>query len=261
MKKQQEKHSLDEFEEYAHLWNIVPGGDGEGIVLLRKIVDSIHNNSFEILHKTPSFLIVGATGKKLVARALVNSLALEDIRICPGKFFDNGIYSYQFFFDSIASVAHIITDIEQIKGLPEATLWKYIASRECRYYNHADRSYSNILYCNGWIVLTCRDTDKINDALLSAIDYKIEIEELNRDQVLAAVHQRLVFCNVEYDGEEVIEAIVDAGNGIDQIMEFLKKCLMLMQAEMVDFLDMEIVRKVGRLSGAAVVDFQDDIPF
>ena len=37
---QQETHQLDEFENYCHLWNIVPGGKGTGIVLLRKIVDA-----------------------------------------------------------------------------------------------------------------------------------------------------------------------------------------------------------------------------
>ena len=43
MKKQQEQqkeiYELDDFEKYCHLWNIIPGGSGKGIALLRKIVD------------------------------------------------------------------------------------------------------------------------------------------------------------------------------------------------------------------------------
>ena len=225
--KQQQKYEIDEFEEHAHLWNIVPGGNGTGIVLLRKIVDSIQNNFTEPLIRTPSFLIVGkqGTGKKLVARAVANSLAIEDIRICPARYFDNGIYSHQFFNDSIANTAHILTDIEDIKGLAEPTLWKYIKYRECNYFNPINRDYSNVLHCNGWLIMTTTDTGQINDAMLSAIDYIIHIDDLNRDQLEAIVHQKLVFCNVEYR-DEVLGGIIDAGEEkIGLVMEFLKRCL------------------------------------
>ena len=208
-------------------------------------------------------MITGATGKKLVAKALANSLVLEDVRICPAQYFENGIYSSQYFWDSSVNTAHIITDIEQLKGTAEATLWKYLKNRECKYYNHTDRNYSNTLCCNGWIIMTCMDTKLINDAMLSAIDHIIEIEPLNNDQLLAVLHQKLVFVGCEYAGEEVLKEIVDAGNReIDQIMEFLKKCLMLIKADMGDCLDMKIINRAKRMSGIPVdFDVEDEMPF
>ena len=44
---QQEKYEIDDFEQYAHLWNIVPGGSGKGVVILRKIVDAVKNDNYE----------------------------------------------------------------------------------------------------------------------------------------------------------------------------------------------------------------------
>lgn len=261
MKKQAKQYEISEFEEYAHLWNIVPGGNG--IILLRKIVDSIQNNFNEPLIRTPSFLIVGekGTGKKLVARAIANSLALEDIRVCPAEYFENGIFSSQFFWDSSFNTAHIITDIEQSKGTAEATLWKYVKNRECKYFNHMDRNYSNTICCNGWIIMTCKDTDLINDAMLSAVDHIIEIEPLNNDQLIAVLHQKLVFVGVEYAGEEVLKAIVDAGMGrMELAMDFLKKSLILLNAEMKDCLDMQIVNKAKRMTGISG-DFDDAVPY
>ena len=262
-KKTKEKHDIDEFEEYAHLWNVVPGGKGEGIVLLRKVVDSIQNNFNEPLIRTPSFLIAGGKGigKKLLARAIANSLAIEDVRVCPAEFFENGIFSSQFFWDSSPNTAHIITDIEQLKPTAEATLWKYVKNRECKYFNHMDRNYSNTICCCGWMIMTCKDTDLINNAMLSAVDHIIEIEPLTNDQLLAILHQKLVFVGVEYDGEEVLKAIANAGMGqIELTMDFLTKSLILMNAEMKDILDMRIVNKAKRIAGISV-DFDDAVPY
>ena len=84
---------------------------------------------------------------------------------------------------------------------------------------------------------------------------------MNLDRLEAIIHQRLVFCGVEYEGDEVLRAIIDIGKGkIDLIILFLKKCLMYMNSEMVEFLDMGVVRKVKGLGGMAVEPW-DDIPF
>ncbi len=264
-KEQQEQHEIDEFEQYAHLWNIVPGGQGKGVVLLRKIVDSIQADNYANPgNKLPSFLITGATGKRLVARALANSLAIEDIRECPGKYFENGIFSYQLFWNSLANTAHLITDIQQLKEKAEATLWKYLKNRKCQYYNGENRSYDCIIHCNGLIVMTAKKQDMVSELILKATDYVIELEPFTLDQLEAIVHQRLVFSKIDYDGDEVLQAIIDTGKAnIDLIMRFLKKCIMLMKAEMEECLDMDVVRKARRLSSlpAPPSAVGDDIPF
>ncbi len=264
-KEQEEKYEISDFETHCHLWNIVPGGSGKGIVTLRKIVDAIQNDNYTNPGNTPpSFLITGAEGIGLVARALANSLALEDIRVCPGKYFENGIPSYQFFWDSIANTAHIVVDVEDIKEKAEAVLWKYLNNRKCSYYNHANRAYDNIIHCNGLIVMTAEKEDMVSDLILKATDYIIELQPFTLDQLEAIVHQRLVFSKIEYEGEEVLQAIIDIGKAkIDLIMKFLKKSLMLIKAEMEECLTMKIVEKARRLSSLPGYPSAvgDDMPF
>jgi DNA replication protein DnaC len=99
MKKQQEEqkqvYGLDDFKDHCHLWNVFTGGNSDKAILkLRKIIDAIQSENFSSPYrKRPSFLIIGekGSGKSLVARAIANSLALEDIREAPGRYFDNGM--------------------------------------------------------------------------------------------------------------------------------------------------------------------------
>ena len=265
-KEQKQKHQLDQFEDHCHLWNIIPGGQGKGIVLLRKIVDAIqHDNYAEPGNKPPVVLITGQTGKRFAARALANSLAIEDVRICPGKYFENGYYSHQFFSDSYLSTAHIITNIEDMQNRVEPTLWRYMKNRQCRYYSGAKKEYDSTVYCNGLIVITAKHRDKVSPEISKATDYVVELEPLNLDQIEAALHQRLVFCGVEYDGDEVLKAIVSQEEGqIEYAIQFLKQCLLIMKAEMADCLSLEVVKKASRIGPIPAhppVQHGDDIPF
>jgi len=269
MKKQSEQketHEIWEFERYCHLWNIVPGGIGKGIVQLRKIVDSIQHDNYENRgNEYPTFLITGKTGKRLATRALINSLAIEDHRVCPGRYFENGYYSHQFFSDSYLSTAHIIININEVLTRSEPILWKYLNDKEFTYYNSNKRIYDNITHCNGIIVMTARHKKMVSETIKKATDYIIELEPLNSDQLEAAVHQRLVFCGVDYkNSEKVLKAIIEVGQGqIEIVIPFLKKCLMMMKAEMHDCLDMEVVEMVDRLFSIpeSASSSEDNIPF
>ena len=267
MKKQEQKEITD-FKYHCHLWNLVPGGDGKGIVLLRRVVDAIQSDNYSRPgNSPPSFLITGATGKKLAAKALLNSLAIEDVRECHAKYFDNGIPSYQFFWDSYTTTAHVITEKEQLRGKAESTLWKYLKNRECSYYNNMNRTYDQTVHCNGLIIMTAKKKDLIPNTILRATDHIIELQELNQNQLEAAIHQRLVFCGISYAGEEVLKAIVEAGNTqIDSIIKFLKICILMMKAEMLDCLDMQLINRAKWLNNTPVppppISHQsDDIPF
>lgn len=265
MKKQEQKYEIEDFSHQVHLWNLVPGGQGKDIVLLRRIVDAIQSDNYSAPgNRTPSFLIAGATGKKLVASALINSLIIYDVREVHAKYFDNGIQSFEFFWDSLSSTAHVITDIEKLSGRTESTLWKYLNNRECSYYNNMNRSFDKIVHCNGMIIMTCNNLALISDTIIRATDHIIRLEELTLDQLEAVIHQRLVFCGVEYDGEEVLRAIVEVGNAkIDLIIEFLKICILMMKAELLDCLDMEVVNRAKRLNNTPILPppTGDGIPF
>ncbi len=264
MKKQEQKEITD-FIYHCHLWNLVPGGDGKGIVLLRRIVDAIQSDNYQNPgNNPPSFLITGAIGKKLTVNALLNSLAIEDVRECHAKYFENDIPSFQFFWDSFDTTAHVITEIEQLRGKAESTLWKYLNKRECSYYNNVSRMYDRIVHCNGLIVMTCNNLALISDTIIRATDHIIRLQPLNLDQLEAVIHQRLVFCGISYDGEEVLKAVVEAGNTqIDLVIKFLKVCILMIKAEMLDCLDMQLVSRAKWLNNTSIPPppIDDGIPF
>src|SRR3989337_2245819 len=115
MKAQEQLYEIEDFPNFCHLWNIVPGGSGKGIVFLRKIVDSINANNYSRPGcKLPSFIIMGE-GKSIVSMALMNSMAIEDVRICEAQYLDAGINSSQFYKDATSSTAFIIENIEKIR--------------------------------------------------------------------------------------------------------------------------------------------------
>ena len=248
MKKQEEiqqKYDIDDFEQYVHLWNMVPAGRGKGLVLLRKIVDCLQNNNYSNpVANLPSFLITGATGKSLAGKALVNSLALTDIRECPAKFLESGITSYQHFANSSLNTAHIIKDVEDIHAKAESTLWKFLKHRQCNYYNPQSRECDNVVHRNGLIVMTTQNEDAVPDLIKQSTDYIVEVEPMNSDQLEAVIHQRLVFAQVDYDGDPVLRSIIKwSGPGIDTIIPFLNKCVMLMKAEMKEVLTVHLVER------------------
>jgi len=258
MKKQEEQkiiYELDDFVNQCHLWSIVPGGSGKGIVKLRKIIDSIQAQNYSKPYKKlPSFLIVGEhdTGKNLVAKAITNSLILTDVRECNVRYFDNGIQSSVFFRDSLLGTAHIITNVEKLSMVAESVLWRYLKHGVCKYYNYSTRQFDIVQHCNGMIILTAKDKSKISKSLVSAVDYVIELEPYSIEQIKIIIHQQLKFCDINYIGGEVIlQEIVDQGIAMIALsLDFLKECIMVMRAEMLDSLDMEVVNKAKRMWGS-----------
>jgi len=272
MKKQEEqkiKYELKDFESQCHLWNLVPGGSGKGVVKLRKIVDSIQADNYSNPYKKlPSFLIVGEkdTGKNVVAKAIVNSLILDDVRESHARYFDNGIHSTLFFRDSLYGTAHIITNIENLTIAAESVLWRYLKHGFYKYYNYSTREFDIEQYCNGMIILTATEKSKLSKSILGVVDNMIELEPYSIEQQKLIVHQILtVFCGINYvGGEIVLQEIVDEGVGmIGIVIDFLKTCIMVMKTELLDCLDMAVVEKAKRLwvSNAPIGPPPEEIPY
>jgi AAA+ superfamily predicted ATPase len=277
MKKHDEEqkvvYELDDFEKQCHLWSIVPGGSGKGIIKLRKIIDSIQSENYTNPYKQlPSFLLAGesGTGKNLVAKAITNSLILTDVRECDARYVDNGIQSSTLFRDSLLETALIIANIENLTMVAESVIWRYLHHGTCKYYNYLTKQYDIVQNCNGMVVLTARDKSKIAESILSAVDHVIELEPYTVEQQKLIVHQQLRFCSVNYvGGETVLEEIVNQGVGqIGMVLDFLKVCLITMRADMLDCLNLEVIEKAKRIWGSnapigapPMPDQTDDIPF
>lgn len=262
--KQPEPHQLEQFEDYINLFTLIPGGSGNGVVMLRKIVDSIHSSSFESSQYKPlSFLITGPSGcgKRLAAKALANSLALADVRECPGKYLDYGINSNHFFQDSTFSTCHIIAGIQEAKRC-ESVLWRYLKEGKCNYFNPMDGTFSKVIYAYGLIIMTATSTKDIPLPLLKVTTHVVELEPYTIEQIKCILHQVLFFMGQEYQGEAVLQELVKIYPvTIKKSIELLKMSINLMRAELKDYLTIDLVGKTKRLMGEAVTEFDDEIPF
>jgi hypothetical protein len=261
--KQSEPHNFEEFEEYVNLFTLIPGGTGNGIVLLRKILDSIQSPSFRSSLKPVSFLIIGrpGSGRNLVSRALANSLALEDIRECPAKYLDNGINSSHFFLDSTPCTAHIITDVQEGKRT-ESVVWRYLKEGKCNYYNYMDGTFSKVIYCNGLIIMTANSKIAVPQTIVKATSHVVELEPYTPEQVKTIMHQILYFMAIQYQGEAVLNELIKMNPfNIQKSIELLKIAVNLMRAELGDYLTVELVNRSKRLCSEVLPPFGQDIPF
>ncbi len=212
----------DDFDSNISLWNIV--SNGSGIAELKKLCEYIHN---EHPHKMPSVLITGSEGKKTHARALINSLCLEDVRICPARYFEVGIPSRQVFKDHIYNSAVVIEDILELRPQAEATLWQFLKLGVCAYWSPFE-NMSDFIYANGLILLTLNDSKKISKTIADGVDFTINIELYSVPQIESILAQRLRFLGVKFD-PKIIKTLAAVGT-VKGAIEGLRKSLLSLRA-------------------------------
>ena len=146
-------------------------------------------------------------------------------------------------------------------------LYRYLNKGECRYYNQVSKEFNVINNSYAMIVLTAiNNKNKLSKCIVDSVDYVIELEPYTVEQQKLIVHQILtLFCDINYiGGEVVLQDIVDQGAGMISLsLDFLKECIIVMRAEMLDSLDMEVVNKAKRIWDAAPIGpppIPNDIP-
>lgn len=65
-----------------------------------------------------------------------------------------------------------------------------------------------IIFCNGIVLTTATDISDMSPILLSSIDYKIQIEDYNRDNLKQILIQQLKYHQVIFDNE-VLDTIFE----------------------------------------------------
>lgn len=260
-KKQQTQYEIEDFENHINLWNIP---SSSGIILLQKIVDSIQYNQFNKSDRQlPSVLITGEN-RDLTARAYINSFQIEDFRECPARFLDNGMNSSQFFEYSLIDTAHLITDIEHLTKIGQSVVWRYLIEGKCTYYNFITKDFTKILQCNGLIVLTAQKVDNVPKSISTAVDHIINTESYSIEHLRQFVTQQLKFCGIYFRGQSVIDEIANTpGMDITSIMQLIKTCIVLLEADLRIYLTVKIVQEAKQLCSFSVsADHRnDDIPF
>ena len=242
--------TVDDFEKYIHLWNLIPGGAGKGVILLKKLVDQIQYEGFyKPITKLPTILISGIEGKRTAAKALTNSFSIEldNCYEIHASFLDS-IQSRMFFHDSIAFSAHIVHHIEQLNSTSQSIVYRFLKDRRCEFRDYFSKQYEYV-HLNGMLILTTSNIDKVNKPILDAVDYIIELEPLSQEQLELVILQRLKFCDIGYESENILKEIIEYGNGqIKEIIKFLRTCQTITKADCRKFLtskDIEMGRRLA----------------
>lgn len=238
----QHQHRFEEFDQHISLWNTIPAGSGNSLVLLRKIVDGIESSFFS---RNPCIVIAGEGAREL-GLAVANTLCSQDIREVEGQFLYLVRGQSDYFDNSLFDAVHIINDVGRI-GMSECALWHVIKTRIYKTVR-ADGS-AGYNYVHGIIILAADDIKAVPSSLCRASDYKVVIEEYTREQLELIIHQRLKFCGVNYQNdEEVLKTINKYGGGkLVPILDLLKICIFLAQFEHDNILTLKTVDKAFKM--------------
>lgn len=239
---------------HSNLWTL-PDCSCDGIELLRHIADSVNNGS---VADYPSVLIIGH-GKDFMAQSLSNSVFMQDVRVCKGQHFDQGYSSYQFFDHSMPTTAHIIEDVQDIKPVSQAMIWKYLKLGCCCYFRGVD---SNILHCNGMIILTADTISRVPKVIANSVDHIAYLAPHTRDYLNKVIRQYLKFCGIGYTNKKVIAEILNNNPTIRQVIQTLKICMVILKSQVQNNLTVSVVKKAIKMNMEPTkASKQDEIPF
>ncbi|AQT68248.1 hypothetical protein STSP2_01404 [Anaerohalosphaera lusitana] len=221
---------LDDFDEAVSLWNIMPSGSGKAVQLLRKIVDQVHEDRFSNGSvRYPSLLIHGHEGKRTLARAFVNSLGFDEADEIYGRFMDAD-HRAKAFFGKQGEVSHVILDAEKIRPVTLSIIWEMIEKGEHDFTNILGQKEN--IFISGPLILTTSDIGRVHKSIRDAAGFTVEVEPFSEEQMKLIIHQRLVFCGIKYEGEDVLEAVVNAGGGsVSDSIKLLRMAYVMMRAD------------------------------
>ena len=231
--------TIDDFEIDATLWNIFTGGSGKSLILLKKIVDSVQ---WQKVDKMPSILLYGDEGKQLLVQAFCHSLAIDDITEFEAKYFD--VNSIEFLFETNPHNL-LIKNIESLSPYNEAYIWQCLKNSCFQKYDYTKKGISYV-YCN-LIILTASHIESVPSQLLNLVDYKIKLERFTAEQLELLILQRLKYCNITYESDEVLKQIVDIGIDLKNTIGLLKRCITVMHSEGRDNLTLKDVELAIKL--------------
>jgi len=233
--------TVDTFENDANLWNIIAGGSGKALILLKKLTDAIQ---WQKVDKMPSILFYGTEGKRFLSHVFCNSLSV-DITEFEAKYFD--VNSIEFLFETNPHNL-IIKNIESLSPYNESYIWQCLKNSYFQKYDHTKRGISYV-YCN-LIILTASNIELVPQQLLNLIDYKIKLERFTAEQLELLILQRLKYLNIstsDSETNEILKQIVDIGIDLKNTIGLLKRCITVMHAEGRDNLTMKDVELAIKL--------------
>lgn len=240
---------IDEFESSVSLYNLLAGGKGKGIILLKKIVDQIQNDNYENVNSDspPNILITGKEGKSITAIAFLRALGVQEIRQIQACFIEGDSYLVAFFQNSNANIGYIIRQIEKLQEGLLSNLWQILVEKRLRMFNFLS-GQEEVHRISGIVVLTSSEIKKVSKPIVDAVDFVVELGEYTQEQLQLIVLQRLMFSNIDYENEEVFKSVVEYGNGqLKHIIRFLRTCYTIVRADGRCKLLLSDIEKAGRI--------------
>lgn len=244
MEKAQKKEliELSEFDSSISLWQLIPAGKGKGLSLLKVVVDSILNNP---AREKPSLLITGEEGKRTYGSAFLRAVGYEDIRQIPASVLCNA--NLVQVFTPGYEHGHLITAVDTLGPWVMGPIHQILKEGRFELYS-VFREGSEIYHVYGLIVLTAKDLNRVPEPIRNAVGHVVEIEKHTQEQLALVVLQRLVYAGIHYECEQILTQIVQNGKGrLKDVIQFLKLCLLIMQADQRDVLLLKDVDRAGRL--------------
>jgi hypothetical protein len=246
MKKSEENHIVDlaEFDQSISLYQMIPSGSGRGLSLLKKIVDYILTAKPE---RIPSVLIVGAQGIRTHARAYLRALGLEDTREIDGLLLQPCSALIDYFRNSSPDTGYVIAGSYQLDQQVQVKMIDILTNRKFNMFNFVKESKET--YCvNGALVLTTRSINLSPPPMRQVYDYIVEIEPYTHDQKILLGLQRIKYCGIGYQNEQVLEEIVLRTTGnLRQMIQLLQIAITLISSEGRMELVIQDIRKAADL--------------
>ena len=240
---------IDEFENSVSLYNLLAGGSGKAVILLKKMVDQVQNDNFHnvIANSPPSLIIIGREGKSVTAKAFLRALGIEQIRQIQARYVEGESYLVALFQNSHANIGYIIHHVEKLQEGLLSYLWQLLKEKKLCIFNFLNQM-EEVHKINGIVILTSSDIKKVSQPIMQAVDYVIKLEEYTQQQLELIVLQRLQFSGLDYENEEVLRTVVEYGNGqLRYIIRFLRDCYTVVRADGRDKLMLSDIEKAVKL--------------
>ena len=232
-KKSQRFVDLSDFDHEISLWQMIPSGSGRGLKHLQLIVNSILNNASNLQRDSPrpfTTLIVAKQCVRSHARAFLQALAIEDIKIISAFRLKNIENMLHYFCPISGDMGYIVTDIEYMPILFHLAIDSIIESGKFTIYG---TQYQNNCYpIAGHLVLTATNFVNIPPLLAKLVDHIVKIEDYTLDQIKKIIVQRLRYANVKFHNQYVIDRLAGKGNTpLFAIIRVLRTAISIMLAE------------------------------
>ena len=246
MQKQKQKPiiSLDEFDNTVSLWQLIKSGNGRGQKEIEYIVDSMLNSKVEQSGKPFSMIISGIQACNTYARSILRAIGLDHPHELPAELLQSNHYEvHSFFMPSRMCDSYIIRSASLLNQTAQKILYEVLSAGEYSQINYSKQT-TEVIPVQRPIILTTHNLANVPKYIQKKIQHIVTIEEYTEQQLQLIVLQRLMYANISYKEERVLQQLVEYGcEKLNLIIRALKMAITVMLADSRRILAVDDVEK------------------